>query len=60
MTDNILRLRDALNRDRDDSRLRERLAQNSSAIQEALHRSGEYRLRTDRGTIVIRSVKPGA
>lgn len=60
MTDNILRLRDALTRDRDESRLRERIAENSGAIRDALHRSGEYRLRTDRGTIVIRSSKTGA
>ena len=60
MTNDILRLRDALNRGSEESHLRQQLEQNSGAIRESLTRSGEYRIPTRRGTIVIRSTKKTA
>jgi len=60
MTNDILRLRDALTRDSEDSRFRDKLTRESAKIRESLSHSGEYRVRTPKGTIVIRSVKKSA
>ncbi|GAC1429445.1 MAG: hypothetical protein NVSMB62_27140 [Acidobacteriaceae bacterium] len=60
MTNDILRLRDALNRVTEESGLRQTLQRNSGAIRDSLTRCGEYRLPTRRGTIVIRSPKKTA
>jgi hypothetical protein len=60
MTNDILRLRDALVRDSEDGTFRERLAQDSVAIRRSLNTTGEYRVRTPKGTILIRATKKSA
>jgi hypothetical protein len=60
MTNDILRLRDALTRDSEDSRFREKLNQDSEKIRRSLSDSGEYRVQTPKGTILIRSTKKTA
>jgi hypothetical protein len=57
MTNDILRLRDALNRDSEETHFRDRLKQESGQIRRSLDNSGEYRVQTPKGTIVIRSAK---
>jgi hypothetical protein len=57
MTNDIVRLRDALTRDSDETLFRDRLKQESGEIRRSLDDSGEYRVQTPKGTIVIRSVK---
>jgi hypothetical protein len=60
MTNDIIRLRDALTRDSEDSRFRDRLKQESVTIRRSLDSSGEYRFVTPKGTILIRSAKRSA
>lgn len=60
MTNDILRLRDALTRGSEEAFLRQELERNSTVIRESLSRSGEYRIPMGRGTIVIRSKKTTA
>jgi hypothetical protein len=57
MTNDILRLRDALVRDSEDGRFRERLSKDSGAIRSSLNTTGEYRVSTPKGIILIRSLK---
>ena len=60
MTNDILRLRDALVRDSEDGRFRDKLTKDSVAIRRSLDTTGEYRVRTPQGTILIRSTKKSA
>ncbi len=55
MTNDIIRLRDALTRDNDDALIRDRINRNSTEILSSLRESGEYRIQTPKGTILIRS-----
>jgi hypothetical protein len=60
MTNDIIRLRDALIRDNEDNRFRETLNRDSVTMIESLVNSGEYRVKTPKGTIVIRSARKTA
>lgn len=60
MTNDIIRLRDALIRDNEDNLFRERLNRDSATIIQSLVNSGEYRVKTPKGTILIRSAKKTA
>ena len=60
MTNDILRLRDALTRDSEDSRFREELTRDSGAIRNSLEKEGEYRVPTSSGTVLIRFAKKNA
>jgi hypothetical protein len=60
MTNNILRLRDAIVRDSEEGRFRDTITKDSGKIRDSLNRSGEYRVGTPKGTVVIRSVKKSA
>ena len=60
MTNDILRLRDALVRESKDGRLQDKLTLDSKAIRQSLNTTGEYRMRTPQGTILIRSTKKTA
>jgi hypothetical protein len=55
VTSDILRLRDAVTRDTADERVKDRIQREAGKIRTALTELGEYRLDTQRGTIVIRS-----
>jgi hypothetical protein len=57
MTSDILRLRDALTRDSEESKLREALSEQSGNIRQSLRTAGVFRLQTPKGTIVIQSTK---
>jgi hypothetical protein len=58
VTNDIIRLRDALIRDNEGSQFLERLRRDSGAIRKSLISSGEYRIKTPKGTILIQS-SPG-
>jgi hypothetical protein len=60
MTNDILRLRDALTRDSEDSRVREKLTRDLGTIRNSLRDTGEYRVPTPNGTVLIRSEKRNA
>lgn len=60
MTSDILQLRDAVTRDTLDQQLQRRIEGRAGEIRRALAESGEYRLPTPMGTIVIRSHKKGS
>jgi hypothetical protein len=60
MTSDILKLRDAVTRDTEGRLLGDSLKQRAGEIRVALNESGEYRLSTRGGTIVIRSAKKSA
>ena len=60
MTNDIIRLCDALIRDNEDNRLRDRLNRDSAAISRSLVNYGEYRVETPKGTILIRSERKTA
>jgi len=59
MTNDILRLSEALTRDTERSQFRDTLARNlasnSDKIRASLRQSGEYRISTTKGDVVIRS-----
>jgi len=57
MTNDILRLRDALIRDSGEAHFRDKIKQESGQIRSSLNQSGEYRIQTPKGTILIRSAK---
>lgn len=57
MTNDILRLRDALIRDSEETHFRDKIKRESGQIRSSLDNSGEYRVQTSKGTIVIRSSK---
>jgi hypothetical protein len=60
MTNDILRLRDALVRDSEESKIRKELDDQFPKIRQSLGASGVYRFRTPKGTIVIQATKKTA
>lgn len=54
MTNDIFRLTDALVRDNDGIQIRKFLKYNSDIIINALNRTGEYRIKTTKGNILIK------
>jgi hypothetical protein len=60
VTNDIGRLSEAITREGERKRFRNRLMRDSKKIRESLTQSGEYRISTPQGTIVIRSDKESA
>jgi hypothetical protein len=60
MTSDTLQLRDVVTRDTLDQQLQRRIERRASDIRRALNESGEYRINTPQGTVVIRSRKKGS
>lgn len=59
MTNDILRLRDALVRNSEFSQLRQELTRDLDKLRQSLKESGEYRILTRKGALIIRSVEEG-